>query len=143
MDLFPNPKVVLRHACECMKCATKANYGHGIMFIWSLKNDASAFFLPKICNEIASSCQSATYKVVFCPRSLLLGFVKACIIQKRRLVHYFCSLLDNALPVFVLYKHWGGQIVLTEMKRKMPKCKFSTQVYQIKKLSYYWNFMRF
>ena len=47
MDLLPNPKVVLRHACECMKCATKANYGHGIMFIWSLKNDASAFFSAK------------------------------------------------------------------------------------------------
>ena len=76
-----------------------------------------------------SALHGVKYKVVFCPRSLLLGFVKTCVIQKRRQVNCFCSLLVNGLPLFVLYKHRGDQIVSTEMKTKMPKCKFSNKVY--------------
>ena len=73
----------------------------------------------------ASLCfHKVRIKVDFYPRSLLLGFVKMCVIQKRRLVNYFCSLLDNILPVFVLYKRRGDQIFLIEIEIKKPKLKF-------------------
>ena len=63
-------------------------------------------------------------KAVDYGRSLLRGLVILCVIQKRTLVNQNHSLLDNALYVFVLYKHRGYQMILIEMKVKMPKLKF-------------------
>ena len=80
---------------------------------------------------------------VICPRSLLLGFVKTCVIQKRTLVNHYCSLLDNALSLFVLYKHRGYQMILIEIKVKMPKLKILSKIFRSKLVSIYLYFQHF
>ena len=77
------------------------------------------------------------------PRSLLLDYVRTCAIQKRRLVFYtvlFWIQRYRRNFVFVLCKHRGDQIFLTEMKAKIPKCKFSFGHNYSKRLSFHWIF---
>ena len=55
-------------------------------------------------------------------------------------INAYCSLLDSALPVFVLYKHRGYQSFLIEIKVKKPKLRILCNVFGTKLVSFYIDF---